>query len=131
MNSFLRLAAKTPGVDWKDFVDDAEYEHLLSTCAVFALPSLYEGFGMQILDAMQRGIPVLTSDRGSLPEVAGTGAVLVNPEDVSSIARGLERLLTDTNVCSNLRLRGKERAAMFSWKRTVDVFVGILERVDL
>ncbi len=119
----LQLAKSTPGVTWKGYVTDDEYAELLSTCAVFAFPSLYEGFGLPVLDALQRGIPVLTSQRGSLTEVAGDAAVFVDPEDVSSIAEGLGRLLTDAGLRSLLRQRGPIQAGQFSWERTADLFL--------
>lgn len=119
----LRLARETPGVDWRGYVSDAEYEHLLETATVFAFPSLYEGFGMPVLDALQRGVPVLTSRRGSLPEAAGEAAAFVDPEDVPSIARGLQTLLTDEALRARLRAEGPAQAAQFSWKRTADRFL--------
>ncbi len=84
---------------------------------------------MQILDALQRGIPTLTSDRGGLREVIGSAALIVDPEDISSIARGLERLLRDTELRARLRAEGPEQAKRFSWKRTVDLFLDCLERL--
>lgn len=122
----LRLARSTPGVEWRDYVPDAAYEVLLGTCTVFALPSLYEGFGLQILDALRRGIPLLTSDRGSLREVAGEAAVYCDPEDVGSIAEGLARLLQDPGLRRRLATAGPSCAAQFSWKRTVDLFLEVI-----
>ncbi len=122
-------ARSTPGACWKDYVDDDEYEALLGTCSVFALPSLYEGFGLQILDALQRGIPVLTSDRGSLAEVSGDAAMTVDPESSTSVAAGLERLLTDATYVQELRRRGPQQAAMFSWKRTVGLFLEVVQKM--
>lgn len=122
------LAARTPGVTWSDYVTDAEYARLLQTCTIFALPSLYEGFGMQILDALQQGIPCLTSDRGSLKEVAGSAALLVDPESVPSIAAGLERLLRDSELRASLRAAGPAQASSFTWERTVDAFLEAAEK---
>ncbi|TSC57560.1 MAG: alpha-1,3-rhamnosyltransferase [Candidatus Peregrinibacteria bacterium Greene0416_19] len=121
--TIIRLARETPGVEWRDSIPDEEYERLLSTCTVFALPSLYEGFGMQILDALQRGIPVLTSDRGSLKEVAGDAAMFVDPESVPAIAEGLQVLLTNADFRRKLTLNGPCQAGRFSWDRTVDLFL--------
>ena len=126
--AIVRAARSIPGVEWVGYVDGARYEQLLSTCAIFALPSLYEGFGMQILDALQRGVPVLTSDRGSLRELAEGAAQIVDPEDISSISSGLERLLTDGALRTDLRQKALVRAAVFSWKRTVDLFLGAVQR---
>ncbi|MDD5103419.1 MAG: glycosyltransferase family 1 protein [Candidatus Peribacteraceae bacterium] len=119
----IRLARETPGVEWQGYVTDAAYETLLSTAHIFALPSLYEGFGMPVLDALQRGIPVLTSRRGSLPEVAGEAALFVDPEDEAALMQGLKTLLTDDAVRLRLRNAGSAQAGQFSWKRTVDLFL--------
>ncbi len=126
-SEIIRLARQTPGVSWTQYVDDGEYGRLLDTCHVLALPSLYEGFGMQVLDAFQRGIPVLTSSRGSLAEVAGDAACIVDPNDVKSIAKGLERILTDEGLRGKLRQRGPLQAAQFSWKWTVDLFLAAIQ----
>lgn len=123
----LRLVRITEGVEWLDYVSDDVYAQLLRTATVFAYPSLYEGFGMQVLDALQRGIPVLTSDRGSLKEVAGSSAVIVNPEDERSIASGLIAILEHADVRSKLASEGPIQAENFSWKRTVDLFLESLE----
>ena len=125
-DAIVSLARSTPGVEWVGHVNDAEYERLLQTCDAFALPSLYEGFGMQILDALQRGIPILTSDRGSLKEVAGDAACVVDPESVESISGGLRLLLTDVTVRGVLRKNGPVQAQRFSWKKTVDLFLATL-----
>lgn len=123
----IRLAQGTPGVEWQGYVTDHAYEELLAHASVFAYPSLYEGFGMPVLDALQRGIPVLTSRRGSLPEVAGAAAEFVDPEDVASITDGLVRLLRDPLLRERLRSEGPRQAETFSWKRTVDLFLGALQ----
>lgn len=122
----VELAEAVPGVRWLGHVDASEYEYLLHHCTVFALPSLYEGFGMQILDALQRGIPVLTSNRGSLREVAEGAALIVDPENTFSIAKGLEQLLTDTRLRGQLREKARQRATLYSWERTVDLFLATL-----
>lgn len=122
----VRMARTVPGVAWKDYVSNAEYESLLQSCEILALPSLYEGFGMQILDAMQRGIPVLTSNKGSLKEVVGDAAFTVDPESVESIAAGLSALLTNKKLCAELRKKGPDQAKKYSWRRTADVALNAL-----
>jgi alpha-1,3-rhamnosyl/mannosyltransferase len=119
----VKAAASTPGVTWRDYLPDAECDALLAGCAAFAFPSLYEGFGLPVLDALQQGIPVLTSDRGSLREVAGSAALLCDPLSVPALACELERLLTDAELRADLSRRGRERAEAFSWARTVDLFL--------
>ncbi len=118
--AIVEMAARTPGVTWLGYVTDARYQELLGTCAVLAFPSLYEGFGLPVLDALQRGACVLTSDRGSLREVAGDAALTVDPEDVAAIRDGLEKILTDQPLRDRLRAAGPAQAARFRWQRTVD-----------
>lgn len=125
-DEIIRAANQTPGVSWLQYVPDEVYESLLTSCAIFALPSLYEGFGIPVLDALQRGVPVLTSKRGSLSEVAGNAAILVDPEDVSSIRDGLLALVCNPDVQAELRKKGLIQAQKFSWKRTVDLFLSRL-----
>jgi glycosyltransferase involved in cell wall biosynthesis len=93
---------------------------------VFAYPSLYEGFGLPVLEAMSRGVPTLASNVSSLPQVAGDAALLVDPTDVAEIAEGLARLLTEPAFAEDLRQRGLQRAATFTWaataRATLDVY---------
>jgi len=88
------------------------------SAAVFVFPSLYEGFGLPPLEAMACGTPVVTSNVSSLPEVAGDAAVLVNPENVFEIARGIKEVLLDEDLRRRLIAKGKAQAARFSWERT-------------
>lgn len=122
-SAIVRRAQNTLGVEWKGHVKDEEYARLLSTCHVFALPSLYEGFGMQILDALILGVPVLTSNRGSLKEVAGKAAVIVDPENTDDIVKGLERILTDKALQKKLQHEGPVQAKRFTWERAVELFL--------
>jgi len=110
-------------VRFLDWVGDADREGLYAIASVFAFPSLYEGFGLPPLEAMARGVPVVTSDRGSLAEVAGDAALIVDPESVAAIAGAIERLLTDEAERERLRTAGFVRAAQFTWERTADLTV--------
>jgi glycosyltransferase involved in cell wall biosynthesis len=104
-------------VRFTGYIEAGDVAALYSLATVFAYPSLWEGFGLPVLEAMACGTPVLTSDVSSLPEVAGDAAVLVSPTDVNAIADGLTRLLDDAALRSDLAARGLRRAAAFSWER--------------
>ncbi|MDP7476848.1 MAG: glycosyltransferase family 1 protein [Candidatus Peribacteraceae bacterium] len=127
-SEIIKFAQQTKGVEWRDYVPDAEYQTLLKTATILAFPSLYEGFGMQVLDALQRGIPVLTSDRGSLGEVVGSAAVTIDPESEKSIADGITSLLENNDLYDQMVEAGPTQAAQFSWKRTVDLFLEAMEK---
>ena len=86
---------------------------------IFVFPSLYEGFGLPPLEAMAHGTPVVTSNVSSLPEVVGSAAVLVNPENVFEIMRALHRVLTDQALRDRLKQRGYQQTAKFSWETSV------------
>jgi glycosyltransferase involved in cell wall biosynthesis len=103
------------GVRWLGRVDDAELARLMRGAACVAYPSLYEGFGIPILEAMACGAPVVTSAGGATEEVAGGAAVLVDPLDADAIARGLDEAEARRD---ELRPLGLERAAAFGWERS-------------
>jgi len=100
------------------FVAEADLPALYSGAAFFAYPSLYEGFGLPIVEAMACGAPVLTSDNSCLPEAGGPGAFYVRAEDVDSIAQGIVRLATDAGLAAQLAAAGREHAAHFTWERS-------------
>jgi glycosyltransferase involved in cell wall biosynthesis len=101
------------------YLQDDTLAILYRLAAVFAFPSLYEGFGLPPLEAMASGTPVVTSNVSSLPEVAGDAAILVDPYDTGSIVDGLRRVLTDPALAADLRARGLARARAFSWEQSV------------
>ena len=102
------------------YVPDSELEDLYQRASMFAFPSLDEGFGMPVLDAMARGLPVLTSNVSAMPEVAGGAALLVDPRDAGSIAEGLCRLADDTHLREQLTQAGLARTQEFSWEKSVN-----------
>jgi glycosyltransferase involved in cell wall biosynthesis len=105
---------------------------LYSAASVFAYPSLYEGFGLPLLEAMACGCPVVTSNRSSLPEVAGEAGILVDPVDVEQIAAAIRQVLNDPALAAAMRQKGLARARLFSWERcareTLDAYRRVLGR---
>jgi glycosyltransferase involved in cell wall biosynthesis len=99
------------------------------TAKVFVFPSLYEGFGLPPLEAMAHGTPVVTSNTSSLPEVAGSAALLVNPENVFEIRRGLQRVLLDPALRERMKERGYQQAQRFSWTTSVSRILEIYREV--
>jgi glycosyltransferase involved in cell wall biosynthesis len=99
------------------FVSEEELVSLYAGAACFAFPSLAEGFGLPVLEAMACGAPVVTSDRTSLPEVAGDAALLVDPEDAGALEDALARVLESPELAQRLSRMGLERSALFSWER--------------
>jgi alpha-1,3-rhamnosyl/mannosyltransferase len=102
------------------FVDDAELVELYRGAACFAFPSLAEGFGFPPLEAMACAAPVISSDRGGLAEVAAGAALIVDPGDAEAVADAMRRVLGDAALAQDLRRRGLERAAGFSWRRCAE-----------
>lgn len=110
------------------YVSEAQKVALLSGAEALVYPSVYEGFGMPVLEAMAVGTPVLTSNLSSLPEVAGEDAVLVDPYETSSIADGMQQLLTDTALRARLSRAGLGRAQRFTWLETARKTAAVLHR---
>jgi glycosyltransferase involved in cell wall biosynthesis len=105
----------TDDVRFPGWIEAAELEGLYATAACFVFPSLYEGFGLPVLEAMARGLPVACSGRGALDEVAGEAALRFDPESEAEIAAAVEWLLTDPAEAARLREAGYQRAAAFTW----------------
>jgi glycosyltransferase involved in cell wall biosynthesis len=102
---------------------------LYQSADVFAYPSLYEGFGLPVLEAMACGVPVVCSDRGSLPEAAGDAALLVDPTDESAMAAALARTLHDDDLRQEMVARGRHRAREFTWDRVARNFLTVYREV--
>jgi len=111
------------------YVSDDDLAALYSLARCCAYPSLWEGFGFPVLEAMASGCPLLTSSVSSLPEVAGDAALLVEPTSTEEIADGLARLWTDEALRAGLVQRGIERAKAFSWERTAAETVAVYDAV--
>ena len=122
--SELRELAKELGVEARvrflDWVSDEDIEGLYREATCLVLPSLIEGFGLPVLEAMARDVPVACSNRPSLPEVAGDAALYFDPEDQSAVSAAVRQLLVDESLRSALVERGRARVRLFSWRRTAE-----------
>jgi glycosyltransferase involved in cell wall biosynthesis len=128
----LRERARALGVSddvrMLGWVSGPELEGLYALADVFVFPSLYEGFGLPVLEAMRRSVPVACSDRSSLPEIAGEAALLFDPEDPRAISAAIERVLGDPAEASRLRAAGRAQAARFTWAETARATARSYER---
>jgi glycosyltransferase involved in cell wall biosynthesis len=113
-------------VRFTGYIADEDLPALLSGALAFVFPSLYEGFGMPLLEAMACGTPVLASATSALPEIAGDAALLIDPADTAGIAAGLARLARDAGLRADLRARGLARAAEFTWERCARETLAVL-----
>jgi glycosyltransferase involved in cell wall biosynthesis len=111
------------------FARDEDLPALYSGAALTAFPSLYEGFGLPILESMACGTPVVTANVSSLPEVAGDAALLINPYDVQALTHSIRRLITDETLRSTLTQRGYEQVKQFTWAKAARQLRAIYQRV--
>lgn len=109
---------RLPGVRYLGFVPEEHLPALYSGALVFAYVSLYEGFGLPVLEAMACGAPVITSNVTALPEVSGDAAFLVDPYDVEAISEGLKQLVENESLRTTLRQKGFERVQRYDWEKT-------------
>jgi glycosyltransferase involved in cell wall biosynthesis len=111
------------------YIEDTDLPALFTGALAFVFPSLYEGFGIPVLEAGACGVPVITSNTSSLPEVAGDAALLVDPHDVDAIADAMVRLATDEALRADLARRGLENVKRFSWEKCARETLAVLESV--
>jgi glycosyltransferase involved in cell wall biosynthesis len=111
---------RTDGVHTLGFVPEAQLTWLYRNATAFVFPSLCEGFGLPILEAMSAGTPVITSNRGAMAEVAGDAAYLVDPGDPTALAAALTRVTADPDTRDDLTTRGSARASEFTWARAAE-----------
>jgi glycosyltransferase involved in cell wall biosynthesis len=112
----VKTLALAEDVIFTGFVDDEDLPHLYRGAQLFVFPSLYEGFGLPILEAMASGVPVVTSHTASMPEVAGDAAMLVDPHDPKAIAEGIAQVLAEDQLREVLTQKGLARARRFTWE---------------
>ena len=123
-----RLGIET-SVRFAGYIGRNDMSAVYSGASVFAYPSLYEGFGLPILEAMSCGAPVITSNVSSMPEVAGDAARLVAPTDAEGLGEALGALLVDEGLRKEMRLKGLERGAMFSWDKCARETLALYRKV--
>jgi glycosyltransferase involved in cell wall biosynthesis len=116
-------------VVWTGYVDEQDMPFLINGAELFVLPSLYEGFGMPLVEAMACGVPVACSNISSLPEVIGGGGVLFEPDDVEHMVTTLHQVLTQERLSDSLRAQGLQRAREFSWETCARKTLDVLEEV--
>ena len=115
----VKNSRRRENIEVLGYVTDAQLQVLYRRASIFAFPSLDEGFGMPVLEAMAHGVPVITSNRSALPEVAGDAALLVDPENTSEIADALVRLAESPDLRAEYSRRGREWALEFPWANAV------------
>lgn len=116
-------------VKFLDFVNDEDLPSLYKNALCFVLPSLYEGFGLPVLEAMQYGCPVLTSNVSSLPEAGGDGAIYFDPQNADDIAQKIEEVISNKNLREEMVKKGYNQVKKFSWKKTAKETLKVLEEV--
>lgn len=116
-------------IKFLEFVPDEDLSLLYKNALCFVLPSLYEGFGLPVLEAMTQGCPVITSNVSSLPEAGGDAALYVDPEDVDDIAAKMQSLVKDEELRKTLIEKGYKQVKKFSWEKAARETLKVLEEV--
>ena len=127
--NFVKERSLGKKVIFTGWISNEDLSSLYSEAQLFVFPSLFEGFGIPVLEAMTHGTPVVSSNAASLPEVVGGAALLVDPYSVDEIAEAMHRVLTKENLRANLVKKGLKRASQFSWERTAGETLAVYKRV--
>jgi len=121
------LKLKVENLKLLGYVPDEDLAPLYSGAVAFVYPSLYEGFGMPVVEAQACGCPVITSNTSSMPEAAGEGAILINPENEGEIVQALEKIIQDQPFRTELIRAGEKNAKKFSWKKSAERVLDVIE----
>ena len=129
LNSTLSSLERKGKIILTGYIPQGVLPNLYKNASLFVYPSLYEGFGLPVLEAMASGVPVITSNTTSLPEVVGDAGLLVDPQNVDALREGISRLLVDDTLRRDISGKGLERARLFSWEKCSRETLAVYERV--
>ena len=116
-------------IEFRGHVSDTELMELYQNASVFVFPSLIEGFGLPVLEAMAHSIPVVASNRTSVPEIVGDAGIILDPKDEIVWANTIIELLEDKNLRHEMAVKGKERASKFTWRRSAEIALNCFHEV--
>jgi len=122
----IKLIQEMPGVEYLEYVNEDKKKELYKKAALFVFPSLYEGFGLPVLEAMSYNLPVITSNRSSLPEAAGQAGYLINPHNILELAKAMKLILSDDNLRGMLIEQGKKQSQKFNWETSAQQFLNLI-----
>jgi glycosyltransferase involved in cell wall biosynthesis len=125
--ALLKKSGLEESVKLLGYVDEQQLATLYANARFLAMPSIYEGFGLPLVEAMQHGTPILTSDSGCLAEIAGDAGVLVDPLSIESISHGIGRLMLDNSLLELLKLNAMRRGRQFTWQRCAEETLSVFK----
>ncbi len=129
MQAVLKNMQFADDIVFTGYVSTTELNKIISSSLCLLYPSLFEGFGVPVLEAFACGIPVITSNITSMPEVAGDAALLVNPFSIKEIVRAMNAIYNDSNLCENLISKGRKRLELFQWDKSAEDLWNIIEKL--
>jgi len=131
VNSLVKSLGLTDRVHFLGYVSDEMLNSLYHKATMFVYPSLFEGFGLPVLEAMASGCPVVTSNISSLPEVAGDAALLIDPQNVEEVASAIETICKNQSIATEFKQKGKKRASQFSWDECAQKTLKVYDKLIL
>ena len=128
---YLKEISKRENISYHGSVDEKDLPYLYNLAYLFLFPSFYEGFGLPVLEAMQSGVPVLSSNTSSLPEVVGKGGIMHHPQDYKSFAKDIKRLYEDEKFYQEMQKKAIIQAKNFSWEKSAKELLLVFEKIFL
>lgn len=129
-HELINQISSESNIQYLQYVEDDDLPLIYNLSKVFLFPSHYEGFGYPPLEAMKSGIPVVSSNAGSLPEIIGSNIPMADPDDTDSFVNEIEKLLFQDEYYNELKLRGMERAKIFEMRKSLDKFISVIHRIS-